>query len=48
MSDEDFFDIAIKLCKKYNQDSVLISLPKYTDFGYYDKNGDFRFFLILR
>ena len=38
MSDEDFFDIAIKLCKKYNQDSVLISLPEYTDFGYYDKN----------
>lgn len=43
MSDEDFFDIAIKFCKKYNQDSVLISLPKYTDFGYYDKNGDFDF-----
>lgn len=43
MSDEDFFDIAIKLCKKYNQDSVLVSLPKYTDFGYYDKNGDFDF-----
>lgn len=43
MSDEDFFDIAIKLCKKYNQDSVLISLPDYTDFGYYDKSGNFDF-----
>lgn len=43
MSDEEFFDIAIKLCKKYNQDSVLISLPEYTDFGYYDKSGNFDF-----
>lgn len=43
MNDEDFFNIAIELCKKYNQDSVLISLPKYTDFGYYDKNGNFDF-----
>lgn len=43
MSDEEFFDIAIKLCKKYNQDSVLISLPNYTQFGYYDKNGNFDF-----
>lgn len=43
MSDEEFFKIAIKLCKKYGQDSVLVSLPDYCDFGYYDKNGDFDF-----
>ena len=43
MSDEEFFEIAIELCKKYNQDSVLISLPNYTEFGYYDKKGDFDF-----
>lgn len=43
MSDEDFFDIAIKLCRKYGQDSVLISLPDYCDFGYYNKNGEFEF-----
>lgn len=43
MSDEDFFDIAIDLCKKYNQDSVLVSLPEYVDFGYYDKSGNFDF-----
>ena len=43
MSDEDFFNIAIDLCKKYNQDSVLISLPNYTEFGYYDKSGNFDF-----
>lgn len=43
MSDEDFFNIAIKLCKKYGQDSVLISLPDYTEFGYYDKQGNFDF-----
>ena len=42
--DEDkFFDVAIELCKKYNQDSVLISMPNYVDFGYYDKNGNFDF-----
>ena len=38
-----FFDDAIELCKKYNQDSVLISMPEYVDFGYYDKNGNFDF-----
>lgn len=38
-----FFDVAIELCKKYNQDSVLISMPNYVDFGYYDKNGNFDF-----
>jgi hypothetical protein len=43
MDDEEFFDIAIKLCKKYNQDSVLISLPDFTEFGYYDKSGNFDF-----
>lgn len=41
--DEDFFNIAIKLCKKYEQDSVLISMPDYIEFGYYDKNGNFDF-----
>ena len=41
--DKKFFDDAIKLCKKYGQDSVLISLPDFVDFGYYDKNGDFDF-----
>ena len=40
---DEFFDVAIDLCKKYNQDSVLISMPGYVDFGYYDKNGDFDF-----
>lgn len=40
---EEFFNVAIKLCKKYNQDSVLISMPGYTDFGYYNKNGNFDF-----
>lgn len=43
MYDEEFFDIAIKLCKRYDQDSVLISLPDYTKFGYYDKKGNFDF-----
>lgn len=43
VSDEDFFNDAIKLCKKYGQDSVLISLPDFCDFGYYDKNGNFDF-----
>lgn len=42
-TDEEFFNLAIKLCKKYNQDSVLISLPNYIDFGYYDKQGKFDF-----
>lgn len=42
-TEEEFFDVAIELCKKYNQDSVLISMPGYVDFGYYDKNGDFDF-----
>ena len=36
---QDFFDLAIELCKKYNQDSVLISMPGFVDFGYYDKKG---------
>lgn len=40
---DEFFDVAISLCKKYNQDSVLINLPGYVEFGYYDKNGDFDF-----
>lgn len=43
MDPEEFFNIAISLCKKYNQDSVLISLPDYVDFGYYDKSGKFDF-----
>ena len=43
VDDEKFFNDAISLCKKYGQDSVLISLPEYTDFGYYDKKGDFDF-----
>ena len=43
VSDEEFFDIAIELCRTYNQDSVLISLPNYIDFGYYDKQGNFDF-----
>lgn len=43
VSDESFFDNSIKLCKKYNQDSVLISLPDYTEFGYYNKSGEFDF-----
>lgn len=43
IEDSKFFDDAIDLCKKYNQDSVLISLPKFTEFGYYDKNGEFDF-----
>ena len=43
VSDEDFFDVAIQLCKNYDQDSVLISLPNYTDFGYYNKQGKFDF-----
>lgn len=41
--DKTFFDNAIKLCKKYKQDSVLISLPELCDFGYYTKTGDFDF-----
>ena len=40
---DKFFDVAIKLCKKYNQDSVLVSMPGYTDFGYYNKSGKFDF-----
>jgi hypothetical protein len=40
---EDFFNVAIKLCRKYNQDSVLISMPGFVDFGYYNKNGSFDF-----
>ena len=40
---QDFFDLAIELCKKYNQDSVLISMPGFVDFGYYDKSGNFDF-----
>lgn len=40
---QEFFDNAIALCKKYGQDSVLISLPDFVEFGYYDKNGDFDF-----
>lgn len=45
---DEFFNLAITLCKKYNQDSVLISMPKvsaegYDGFGYYDKEGNFDF-----
>lgn len=45
---DDFFNVAIILCKKYNQDSVLISMPnvsaeEYEGFGYYDKNGNLDF-----
>lgn len=40
---DKFFNIAIELCRTYNQDDVLISLPGYVDFGYYDKNGEFDF-----
>lgn len=43
VDDNQFFNDAIKLCKKYGQDSVLISLPNFVDFGYYDKNGKFDF-----
>lgn len=43
MGDEEFFNVAIRLCKRYNQDSVLISLPDYTEFGYYNKSGEFEF-----
>ena len=43
VEDQKFFDDAIDLCKKYGQDSVLISLPDFVDFGYYNKNGDFDF-----
>jgi hypothetical protein len=47
-SPDDFFNVAIILCKKYNQDSVLISMPnvnaeEYEGFGYYDKNGNLDF-----
>lgn len=51
LTDDEFFDTAINLCKKYDQDSVLISLPqdtestKYKGFGYYDKNGNLDFLL---
>lgn len=44
-SPQDFVDLAINLCKKYNQDSVLVTFPptrgwitKITS-RYYDKNG---------
>lgn len=30
-------------CGKYNQDSVLISIPDFIKFGYYDRNGEFSF-----
>lgn len=40
---EEFFNIAITLCAKYNQDSVLISMPDYVEFGYYNKTGEFEF-----
>lgn len=50
ISDEEFFNIAIELCRKYKQDSVLISMPECTDnctgyigFGYYTGTGEFDF-----
>lgn len=43
LSDEEFFEFAIECCKKFNQDSVLISLPGYCDFGYYNKSGKLDF-----
>lgn len=42
-NEDKFFNVAIQLCKRYNQDSVLISMPNYVEFGYYDKNGNFDF-----
>ena len=43
LSDVEFFESMIDLCKKYNQDSVLISMPGYCDFGYYNKDGELDF-----
>lgn len=43
VSDDEFFNIAIKLCKKYGQDSVLVSMPEYCDFGYYNSDGELDF-----
>lgn len=43
ISDIEFFDAMIELCRKYNQDSVLLSMPGFCDFGYYDKNGNLDF-----
>lgn len=43
VTDEKFFEIAIKLCKKYEQDSVLVSLPNFIEFGYYNGSGEFEF-----
>ena len=42
ISQEDFFDFAVEMCKKYNQDSVLIQVPWYNDGipTYIDKNGN--------
>lgn len=41
ISKEDFFEFGIEMCKKYNQDSVLIQVPWYNDGKptYVDKNG---------
>lgn len=42
MSEQDFFNIAINLCDKFEQDSVLICLPTLTDGypTYFDRNGN--------
>ena len=41
ISQEDFFEFAVDMCKKYNQDSVLIQVPWYNDGKptYINKNG---------
>lgn len=45
-SPQDFVDLAISLCKKYNQDAVLVTFPPTKDWTtkilsrYYDKNGN--------
>lgn len=43
---QDFVDLAISLCKKYNQDAVLVTFPPTKGWNtkiksrYYDKNGN--------
>lgn len=43
ISDIEFFDQMIDLCRKYNQDSVLLSMPGFCDFGYYNQSGELDF-----
>ena len=40
ISQEDFFEFAVDMCKKYNQDSVLFKYCNGT-VGCFDKNGKF-------